>query len=82
MAFGKGVGGGAVLLLLNGTTGVTVAGVVDGKVNYMATEEAIKQRFVSEQMIRFYEKMGVCFGREPLDYEAKLNQVKETWCYL
>ena len=80
--FGKNVGAGAVLLLVSGITGVTVTGVVDGKVNYMATEEAIKQRFVSEQMIRFYEKMGVCLGRKPVSYEADFSEVKETWCYL
>ncbi|MBM3706159.1 MAG: 6-phosphofructokinase [Actinobacteria bacterium] len=81
--FGKDAGAGAVILLLNGISGVTVTGVADGKVEYIPTQEAIRQRHVSQEMIAFYEKMGVCFGREPSACSFKCTELKKaTWCYL
>ena len=61
--FGKEVGAGAFILLNQGITGVTVAGINDGKVRYMDTKEAIKQRFVDTHQVAIYETMGICFGR-------------------
>jgi 6-phosphofructokinase 1 len=63
--FGKEAGGAAVLLLAQGMTGVTVVDVKGGKVSYMPTEEAIKERTVDLELISFHERLGVCFGREP-----------------
>ena len=81
--FGKDTGAGAVILLMKGITGVTVTGVDKGKVNFMNTKEAIKQRFVNKDMIAFYENMGVCFGRNPCKYNGDYEQLKEAkWCYL
>jgi 6-phosphofructokinase 1 len=81
--FGKDAGAGAVVLLVNGISGVTVTGVVDGRVQYIPTQEAIRQRHVSQEMIAFYEKMGVCFGREPLTCSLKCAGLKKAaWCYL
>lgn len=71
--FGKEVGAGACLLLSQGITGVTVAGIVDGKIRYMDTKEAIKQRFVDKNQIAIYEAQGICFGRVP----GKINTVPE-----
>lgn len=81
--FGKDAGAGAVVLLVNGISGVTVTGVVDGRVQYIPTQEAIRQRHVSQEMIAFYEKMGVCFGREPSTCSLKCAGLKKAaWCYL
>jgi len=66
-----------VLLLINGIAGVTIEGVSNGEVRYMATGEAIKQRFVNDLDINLYEKMGICFGREPeTDFQPTFKQVK------
>ncbi len=71
--FGKEVGAGAFLLLNQGIIGVTVAGISGGKVRYMETKEAIKQRFVDTNQVAIYEAQGVCFGRVP----AKINTQAE-----
>ncbi len=81
--FGKDTGAAAVVLLNSGISGVTVTGVVDGKIEYIPTYEAIKQRHVNEEMIKFYENMGVCFGRKPSKYQPEfVNIEKARWCYL
>ena len=81
--FGKDTGAGAVVLLINGISGVTVTAVTDGRVEYIPTEAAIKQRHIKEEMIAFYEKMGVCFGRNPVDYNPECVSIeKAVWCYL
>lgn len=81
--FGKDTGAGAVVLLENGISGVTITGVTNGRVDYIPTETAIKQRNVSQDMIAFYEKMGVCFGRKPAPYSPRCTSMKEAaWCYL
>jgi 6-phosphofructokinase 1 len=69
VSFGKEIGGASVELLKKGITGVTVCGVRDGEIRYMATREAIKQRFVNLDLISFYEQMDVCFGRKPVPYK-------------
>ncbi len=61
--FGKEVGAGAFILLNQGITGVTVAGINEGTVRYMDTKEAIQQRFVDVNQVAIYEAMGMCFGR-------------------
>ena len=59
----------AVLLMNNGITGVTVVEVEHEKVTYLPTPEAIKQRFVDLHEVSFYESLGICFGRKPVDYQ-------------
>ncbi len=61
--FGKEVGAGAFILLNQGISGVTVAGINDGNVRYMDTKEAIKQRHVDLRQVTIYEALGICFGR-------------------
>jgi len=81
--FGKDTGAGAVVLLANGISGVTITGVINGKVQYIPTESAIKQRHISPEMISFYEKMGVCFGRSVLACSPEcMGTDKAAWCYL
>lgn len=63
--FGKEAGASAVILLKNGLTCVTVAGLQDGKIHYIDTKEAIKQRHVDPAILGFYECLGTCFGRNP-----------------
>ncbi|MGA2295929.1 MAG: 6-phosphofructokinase [FCB group bacterium] len=71
VAFGKQGGGAAVLLMKNGITGVTVVGVEHESVIYIPTPDAIKQRLVDLYEVEFYEALGVCFGREPVEYNPK-----------
>lgn len=73
--FGKEVGGGAFILLNQGITGVTVAGINGGKVRYMDTKEAIKQRHVDLQQVAIYEAMGICFGRAPGAVNTKAEKL-------
>jgi 6-phosphofructokinase 1 len=71
VAFGKQAGGGAVLLLKNGITGVTVVSVEHEEITYMPTQDAIKQRLVDSNEVQFYEALGICFGREPDEFIPK-----------
>ena len=73
--FGLEVGAGAVLLLLQGITGVTVTGLTCGEVRYMRTEDAIKQRYVDLREVALYEQLGFCFGRKPAPFEATFREV-------
>jgi len=73
--FGLEVGAGAVLLLLQDITGVTVTNVDCGVVKYMQTEEAIKQRQVDLREVALYEQLGYCFGRKAADFDASIEEV-------
>ena len=61
--FGKEAGAGAVVLLQSGLSGYTIVDVHKGKIRYINAREAIKQRYVDLEMVAFYERLGVCFGR-------------------
>ncbi len=74
VAFGKQGGGAAVLLMLRGIFGVTVVGVEGNQISYLPTSEAIQQRYVDLEDIAFYESMGVCFGRNPVDFKPECLQ--------
>ena len=62
--FGKQVGAGAVLLLNEGTSGVTVAGIKNGEVEYLEAKKAIVQNHVTEEEVVLHENLGTCFGRK------------------
>jgi 6-phosphofructokinase len=80
--FGNETGAGAVILLNNGVSGVTVTGVERGKVQYIPTSTAIKQRHVSQEMVAFHEKTGVCFGRKPVEYRPEHEKLERAgWSY-
>jgi len=81
--FGNETGAGAVVLLNNNISGVTVTGVKKGRVQYIPTSTAIKQRNVDREMVSFHEKKGICFGRKPVGYNPDFEKLdKAVWCYL
>lgn len=61
--FGMEAGACAVMLLLQGQTGVTVTGFYNGQIHYMDIKEAIKQRHVDMDQVNLYEQLGFTFGR-------------------
>jgi len=61
--FGKEAGAAGFILLNQGISGVTVSGISNGKIRYVETKEAIKQRLVDTNQVAIYEAMGTCFGR-------------------
>ena len=73
--FGKEAGAAAVLLLLQGITGVTVVGVAGSEIRYIDTAEAIKQRHVDLELVSFHEALGVCFGRKPVKAQPAFKKV-------
>jgi len=72
--FGMQAGGAAVLLLLNGISGVTVQDVQDGEVRYLPTKRAIQERNVDLNMVAFYEQFGYCFGRAAAPFKAAFTE--------
>jgi 6-phosphofructokinase 1 len=74
--FGYRTGAAAVLLLLEGKTGNTVADVNGNKISYMTTSEAIKRREVDVSEIALFETLGICFGRRPRKFEYETMQTK------
>ena len=83
VSFGKSVGGAAVKLLSEGVYGVTVAGVIGSEIQYMKTEDAIKQRHVDLNEIALFEEMGMCFGRKGMPFEPIFKEVQgRPWRHL
>ncbi len=76
--FGHSAGSAAVLLLLEGKTGNTVASVYGDKIYYIPTAQAIKRREVDLSEIAIYESLGICFGRNPEPYKYSLVELKDT----
>lgn len=74
--FGKEAGAGAVMLLINSYSGVTVFNVHAGEIRYIPTKRAIEQRHVDLEMVSFYEELGVCFGREPVPFNPGFYEKK------
>jgi 6-phosphofructokinase 1 len=74
VTFGKQAGGAAVHLMKEGIFGVTVVGVESTIITYIPTEQAIKQRFVDLDEISFHESLGVCFGRNPVEYKPLFKE--------
>ncbi len=74
--FGYRAGAAAVLLLLEGKTGVTVVNVQGDNISYMPTSEAIKQRPVDIREIALFESLGICFGRRPERYQFRFSEIK------
>lgn len=74
--FGKQAGAAAVILLSQGISGVTISTVENGKIKYVRTEEAIKQRHVDASTISLFEEMGVCFGRKKQEVKLETEEIK------
>ena len=76
--FGMQVGTGAVQLLSQGKTGVTVVDVRGDVVLYMPTTLAIKPRHVDVNQVRLFEQMGFCFGRKSDGYTPSFTELGEN----
>jgi 6-phosphofructokinase 1 len=76
--FGKDVGAGAFILLNQGISGVTVAGINKGHIRYIDTKEAIKQNLVDTHQVAIYEALGTCFGRTPEKMHAKAEKLNHA----
>jgi len=76
--FGFEAGAAAVLLLMDGMSGVTVSEVNGGTINYIPAEKAIQQRHVDLEEVALYETMGVTFGRKPARYKPTFQEFKGT----
>jgi 6-phosphofructokinase 1 len=76
--FGKEAGAGAVRLLDEGITGVTICKVIGKHISYMDTHEVIKQRHVDLEQVALYETLGVCCGRVPVDYAPDFIRITGT----
>jgi len=74
--FGKGAGAAAVLLLKEGITGVTIAGVRGDEIRYMAAKDAIEQRHVDLEGVKLFEQLGICFGRKVKPYSPRLSKIE------
>lgn len=76
--FGMQAGAAAVSLLLEDKTAVTVVDVQGGRIQYMPTERAIKQRHVDVNQVALFEQMGFCFGRKAQPYEPAFSELAES----
>lgn len=76
--FGKEAGAAAVMLLKNNLSGVTVTGIAGGKIQYMETAAAIKQRHVDLNVVALHEQLGTCFGREVQDSTLESEKKEGT----
>lgn len=74
--FGKEAGAGAVLLLMNDISGVTIVRVNGEKIQYVETQKAIQQRHVDLNLVAFHESLGVCFGRKTTQAQVKFEKVE------
>lgn len=74
--FGREAGAGALLLLLENISGITCAGIENGVIKYLPTVEAIKQRPVDLDQVKFYEMQGFCFGRKKPATKVKARKLK------
>ncbi|MDD4957168.1 MAG: 6-phosphofructokinase [Candidatus Omnitrophica bacterium] len=72
--FGKEVGAAAVQLMVNGITGVTVAGVRGKEIRYMQAKKAIEQRHVDLDQVKIFEGLGICFGRPSEQYKPEFKE--------
>jgi len=73
--FGFEAGAAAVLLLLDGKSGVTVSKVKGRKVEYIESSKAISQRYVDLDQVSLYESLGICFGRPTVPYDPIMREV-------
>lgn len=74
VTFGKQGGAAAVLLLKHNITGVTVVSIERDRITYVPTADAIKQRYIDLNEISLYEAMGVCFGRQTIEYKPDFQE--------
>ncbi|MBD3403243.1 6-phosphofructokinase [candidate division GN15 bacterium] len=75
--FGMEAGASAVLLLLDGLSGVTVTRFKNGKIHYIKVAEAIKQRHVDLDQVNLYEQLGFTFGRIRQEFSPGRQEVTD-----
>jgi 6-phosphofructokinase 1 len=81
--YGRDLGLGAVYLLMEGLSGVTVTGIRGGTVRYIRSEDAIRSRTVDERLVSLYERSGVFFGRTPVAAEPVRSECDAApWNYI
>lgn len=73
--FGFEAGAAAIMLLLDGKTGVTISKVKGRKLEFIESSKAIAQRHVDLEHVAMYESLGICFGRKATEYEPILREV-------
>lgn len=73
--FGLEVGAAATWLLLQGQTGLTVAGVHGKTIRVLPTVVAREQRLVDLDQVAFHEQLGVCFGRRPVKVQPVVERL-------
>jgi 6-phosphofructokinase len=73
--FGIEAGAAAVEMIVAGLDGMTVADVRGGLIRYMPTSEAIRQRNLDLDLVRFHEALGVCFGRKSEELKIRFQKV-------
>ena len=76
VAFGLEAGYSAVELIAEGISGVSVVGIDGEKILYKPTVDVIKQRLVDLKTVALYESMGVCFGRVPVRFIPKFEEIQ------
>lgn len=76
VCFGKEAGAAAVMLLKNGTVGVTIVGIDGKQVRFMESRKAIEQRHVDLDQVAVYEALGTCFGRPPQKFTPNFEKVE------
>lgn len=76
--FGWEAGGAAVLLLLEGKSGVTVSDVRGNEIRYMLSKQAIKPRHVDLKKVALYEEMGICFGRKMERFVPEFKEITKA----
>ena len=74
--FGREVGAGTLLLLLENIYGITCIGIENGTIKYLPTKKAIEQRPVNLNQVTFYELQGFCFGRKKPKTKVKIKHIK------
>ena len=47
------------------------------KIQYLQTQEAIKQRHVDLDAVTVFEQLGICFGREKKEIAPDFEEIKE-----
>lgn len=76
VCFGKEAGAAAVMLLKQGTVGVTIVGIDGEKVRFMESKKAIEQRHVDLNQVAVYEALGTCFGRPAQVYKPMFEKAE------
>jgi len=76
--FGMTAGANAVMLLVQGHSGVTVTGYFRNTVFYLPIKKAIEQRNVDLNDVSLFEQLGFCFGRVRQKYDPTCQEERRA----